>query len=53
MELAREAEADRFHQQVKALGGPDAFNRFVFAEGLPPASASGCFTRGREPSGPT
>jgi hypothetical protein len=35
VELMREAEADKFRQYVKALGGPDAYNRYVFAEGLP------------------
>ena len=34
-ELARQAEADRYRQYVQALGGPDAYNRYVFAEGLP------------------
>jgi len=35
IELARQAEADRYRQYVQALGGPDAYNRYVFAEGLP------------------
>jgi regulator of protease activity HflC (stomatin/prohibitin superfamily) len=46
IELSREAEADRFHQYVKALGGPDAYNRYVFAEGLPPSLRLGVFYAG-------
>lgn len=34
-ELSNEAEAERFAQYVAALGGPDAYNRYVFAEKLP------------------
>ncbi len=34
-ELKNAAEADRFRQYVQALGGPDAYNRYVFAENLP------------------
>ena len=48
-----EAEADRFRQYVKALGGADAYNRYVFAEGLPPTSAWASSTPARAPSGPT
>ena len=33
-ELANQAEAERYRQYVHALGGPDAYNRYVFAEGL-------------------
>ena len=33
-ELSREAEADRYRQYVKALGSPEAYNHYVFAEGL-------------------
>ena len=29
-----QAEAERYRQYVQALGGPDAYNRYVFAEGL-------------------
>ncbi|WP_422925607.1 SPFH domain-containing protein [Singulisphaera sp. PoT] len=32
--LSRSAEADRYRQYVQALGGPEAYNKFVFAEGL-------------------
>ena len=45
-ELLREAEADRFRQYVKALGGPDAYNRYVFAEGLSPNLRLGVFYAG-------
>jgi hypothetical protein len=45
-ELLREAEADRFRQYVKALGGPDAYNRYVFAEGLPDHLRLGIFYAG-------
>jgi len=34
-ELANEAQADRYRQYVQILGGPDAYNKYVFAEGLP------------------
>ena len=33
-ELTNQAEAERYRQYVQALGGPDAYNRYVFAEGL-------------------
>jgi regulator of protease activity HflC (stomatin/prohibitin superfamily) len=46
VELLREAEADRFRQYVKALGGPDAYNRYVFAEGLSPNLRLGVFYAG-------
>jgi hypothetical protein len=45
-ELVREAEADKFRQYVKALGGPDAYNRYVFAEGLPATLRLGIFYAG-------
>ena len=45
-ELVREAEADRFRQYVKALGSPDAYNRYVFAEGLSPNLRLGVFYAG-------
>ena len=35
IELKNTAEADRFRQYVQALGGAEAYNRYVFAEGLP------------------
>lgn len=46
IELVREAEADRFRQYVKALGGPEAYNRYVFAEGLPETLRLGIFYAG-------
>jgi hypothetical protein len=45
-ELIRQAEADRFSQYVRALGGPDAYNKYVFAEGLPPDLRLGIFYAG-------
>src|SRR6516164_8991897 len=45
-ELVREAEADKFRQYVKALGGPEAYNRYVFAEGLPAHLRLGVFYAG-------
>jgi hypothetical protein len=45
-ELLREADADRFRLYVKALGGPDAYNRYVFAEGLPQNLRIGIFYAG-------
>ena len=45
-ELVREADADRFRLYVKALGGPDAYNRYVFAEGLSPNLRLGIFYAG-------
>jgi hypothetical protein len=46
IELTRQAEADRFRQYVQALGGPDAYNKYVFAEGLPPDLRLGVFYAG-------
>ena len=46
VELLREAEADRFRQYVKALGGAEAYNRYVFAEGLPAHLRLGVFYAG-------
>ena len=45
-ELANQAEADRYRQYVDALGGPDAYNRYVFAEGLPADMRLGVFYAG-------
>ena len=45
-ELTRQADADRFRQYVQALGGPDAYNKYVFAEGLPPDLRLGVFYAG-------
>ncbi len=46
LELTRAAEADRFRQYVSALGGPEAYNRYVFAEGLPADIKLGVFYAG-------
>ena len=46
VELTRAAEADRFRQYVQALGGADAYNRYVFAEGLPDNLRLGVFYAG-------
>lgn len=46
IELANQAEAERYRQYVDALGGPDAYNRFVFAEGLPIDLRLGIFYAG-------
>jgi hypothetical protein len=45
-ELLREAEADKFRLYVKALGGHEAYNRYVFAEGLPANLRLGIFYAG-------
>jgi regulator of protease activity HflC (stomatin/prohibitin superfamily) len=45
-ELTKQAEADRFRQYVKALGGPDAYHKYVFAEGLPANLRLGVFYAG-------
>jgi hypothetical protein len=45
-ELTRQAEADRFRQYVNALGGPEAYNKYVFAEGLPDDLKLGVFYAG-------
>ena len=46
VELTKQAEAERFRLYVKALGGPDAYNKYVFAEGLPAALRLGVFYAG-------
>ena len=45
-ELTRQAEADRFRQYVNALGGPEAYNQYVFAEGLSTDLRLGVFYAG-------
>ncbi len=45
-ELANQAKAERFRQYVQALGGPDAYNRYVFAEGLSDDLKLGVFYAG-------
>jgi hypothetical protein len=46
VELSNQAEADRYRQYVETLGGPDAYNRYVFAEGLPQDMKLGMFYAG-------
>lgn len=46
VELSNQAEAERFVQYVQALGGADAYNRYVFAEGLAPDLKLGVFYAG-------
>ncbi len=45
-ELANQAEAERYRQQVQALGSADAYNRYVFAEGLSKDLRLGVFYAG-------
>lgn len=45
-ELANQAEAERYKQYVQTLGGPDAYNRYIFAEGLPSDMKLGIFYAG-------
>ena len=45
-ELSSQAEAERYRQYVQTLGGPDAYNRYVFAEGLPREMRLGVFYAG-------
>ena len=35
--LTNQAQAERYRQYVRTLGGPDAYNRYVFAEGVSPS----------------
>ena len=46
-ELTRQAEADKFRQYVSALGGANAYNQYVFAEGLSPDLKLGVFYAGQ------
>jgi hypothetical protein len=46
LELSNQAEAERYRQYVQSLGGPDAYNRYVFAEGLPADLRLGVFYAG-------
>ena len=46
VELANQAEADLYRQYVETLGGPEAYNRYVFAEGLPIDMRLGIFYAG-------
>jgi hypothetical protein len=46
IELANKAKAERYGQYVESLGGPAAYNRYVFAEGLPEDLRLGIFYAG-------
>jgi hypothetical protein len=46
VKLTKEAKAERFQLLVKALGGPDSYGRYVFAEGLPEDLRLGIFYAG-------
>jgi hypothetical protein len=46
VELTRQAEADRFRLYVAALGGAEAYNKYVFAEGLADDLKLGIFYAG-------
>ena len=46
VELLNQAEADRYRQYVDALGGPEAYNRYVFADKLPADLRVGIFYAG-------
>jgi len=45
-ELSNQAEAERYRQYVQTLGGPEAYNRYVFAEGLSKDMRLGVFYAG-------
>jgi regulator of protease activity HflC (stomatin/prohibitin superfamily) len=44
--LAQEAKAQRVQLLVKAIGGPDSYERYIFAEGLPHDLRVGIFYAG-------
>lgn len=46
VQLANEAEAEKYKLSVDALGSPEAYNRFIFAEGLPEKIRMGVFYAG-------
>ncbi len=46
VKLAKEAKAERFQLLVKAMGGADAYERYIFAEGLPADLRVGIFYAG-------
>src|SRR5262249_51522565 len=46
VKLAKEAKAQRFQLLVKAMGGPGAYERYIFAEGLPTDLRLGVFYAG-------
>ncbi len=45
--LAKEAKAERVQLLVKAIGGPDSYERYIFAEGLPQDLRVGIFYAGQ------
>ncbi len=46
VQLANEAEAEKYKLAVDALGSPEAYNRYIFAEGLPEEIRLGIFYAG-------
>ena len=46
IKLAKEAKAERLQLLVKAIGGPDSYERYIFAEGLPADLRVGIFYAG-------
>jgi len=46
VKLAKEAKAERLQLLVKAMGGPDPYERYIFAEGLPADLRVGIFYAG-------
>ena len=46
MKLSKEAKAERFQLMVKAMGGPESYDRYIFAEGLPADLRLGIFYAG-------
>lgn len=46
VQLANEAEAEKYKLSVDALGSPEAYNRYIFAEGLPSDIKLGVFYAG-------
>jgi hypothetical protein len=46
VKLAKEAKAERLQLLVKAIGGPDPYERYIFAEGLPADLKLGVFYAG-------
>jgi hypothetical protein len=46
VKLSKEAKAERFQLLVKAMGGPESYDRYIFAEGLPADLRLGIFYAG-------
>jgi hypothetical protein len=46
VKLTKEARAERFQLLVKAMGGTEPYERYIFAEGLPPDLKLGIFYAG-------